>query len=123
MAEKYVTTASVRGQLKDAPGYDEARQRREHIIRLGEKMRDLRQSELGLSQSAAAKLIGMEQPELSRIENGVGKRGPTYETITRIIEAYQGYLREHKSSRRVGISIVVHDEESAVPAPSFLTAE
>ena len=103
------------------PGFEKGRQQRETIILLGEKFRDLRESELGLSQTEAAKLIGIEQPELSRIENGVGKRGPSYLTITNIIEAYQSYLRQIDPTVHVALNLSVSHDDSEEVAQSLLT--
>lgn len=116
-----MTNDDVEESLRDIPGFTEGRQRRESILLLGEKIRQLRESELGISQTQAAKLIGMEQPELSRIENGVGKRGPSYLTITRIINAYQSYLRKHKPAVHVGLSIDVSYEDTQQAAQFLLT--
>lgn len=92
-------------ELADVEGFDKGRQLREQIIEFGEKMRELREEVLELNQTQAAKLIGVEQPELSRIENGVGSRGPSYSTITRIIDAYQGYLRSKNPEYHLGLNI------------------
>lgn len=116
-----VPSSSVVRRLRDVPGFDEGRQQRETIMLLGEKIRQLRESELGISQTEAARLIGMEQPELSRIENGVGKRGPSYITITRIIHAYQAYLRQRDPGVNVALNIDVSHENSGQGEQLMLT--
>ena len=70
---------------------------------LGGAMRELRENVLGVSQTEAARLIGMEQSELSRIENGVGSRGPSYTTIARIIEAYHRFLHANDPGCSLGL--------------------
>ena len=92
-------------ELADVAGFDDGRSERAQIVELGDRMRDLRENVLDLNQTQAAELLGMDQPELSRIENGVGTRGPSYSTITRIIDAYQDYLRQHEPDYHLGLSI------------------
>ncbi len=111
---------AIARELADVEGFNEGRQLRAQIIELGEKMRELRENVLDLNQTEAAKLIGMEQPELSRIENGVGSRGPSYSTITRIIEAYQGYLQSQSSDYHLGLNIQVRRADSDEVEQSFL---
>lgn len=120
MPKKLVTNAEIEKRLRNVPGFEKGRKQRETIILLGEKIRDLRKSELGISQAQAAKLIGMEQPELSRIENGVGQRGPSYLTITRIINAYQSYLQQTDSAVHVGLNISVSHGDSEEVEQSLL---
>ena len=120
MPMKLVTNAEIKKHLRNVPGFEEGRRQRETIILLGEKIRDLRKSELGISQTEAAKLIGIEQPELSRIENGVGKRGPSYLTLTRIINAYQSYLRQTDPAIHVGLNISVSHGDSEEVAQNLL---
>lgn len=92
-------------ELADVEGFEKGRELRAQIIELGDKMRELREDVLKLKQTQAAKLLGMEQPELSRIENGVGSRGPSYGTITRIIDAYQAYLQSQNPDYHLGLTI------------------
>ncbi|MCB0637994.1 MAG: helix-turn-helix transcriptional regulator [Lewinella sp.] len=108
-------------RLRNVPGFEEGRRQRENIFLLGERIRELRETELRISQAEAARLVGMEQPELSRIENGVGKRGPSYLTITRIINAYQDYLRQTDPTVHVGLSINVSHDNSEEVAQNLLT--
>lgn len=115
MLAKLMTNAEVEELLRAVPGFEEGRQERAAIMFLGEQIRELRKSRLHISQKAAAKLSGIEQPELSRLEAGVGKRGPSILTITRIINAYQAYLRQTDPTIRVGLTICVsHDNSSQI---------
>lgn len=121
-AEKTVATAedALARELGGVKGFDEGRQLRAQIIELGDKMRELRENVLELSQTQAARLIGMDQPELSRIENGVGARGPSYSTITRIIEAYEAYLRRQGLDYHVGLNIQLRRTDTDEVQQSFL---
>lgn len=82
-------------------GYD----LRSRIVQLGSKLRQLREQETGLSQRRAATLLGMEQPELSRIETGSGPQGPSYATLTRVIEGYAAYIRANRPGAEVHLAI------------------
>ena len=43
--------------------------------------------DLGLTQTQVAKRAGMSQPEVSRIEAGVGKQGTSVDTLNRLAMA------------------------------------
>ena len=101
----FETQDALEHELADVEGFDEGRKLRARIIELGVMIRKLREVELGLKQTEAAELLGMDQPELSRIENGVGQRGPSYSTIVRIIDAYQTYLRSRNPDCHLGLNI------------------
>lgn len=107
-----VKTKSLRSRLSKFEGFDEGYDRRSKIIRLGELLRKLRTDEIGLSQTDAAKLIDMPQPELSRIENGHGEQGPSYVTVTQIIEVYTEYLREKGATVKLSLEISMSDQKS-----------
>lgn len=63
-------------------GYEAASQ----IIAVGELIRSLRLSSR-MTQAELAKKAGMTQTEISRIESGLGKQGPTYLTLHRLSQA------------------------------------
>ena len=107
-------------ELSGIDGFEQGRQLRGQIIDLGDKMRELRENVLKMNQTSAAKLIGMEQPELSRIENGIGSRGPSYSTIIRIIEAYENYLRSQNRDYHLGLSIQLRNAGTDEVEQSFL---
>jgi transcriptional regulator with XRE-family HTH domain len=115
---KAATSTEFEQRLRDVPGFEEGRRQRENILRLGEKIRELRETELGITQAEAARLVGMEQPELSRIENGIGKRGPSYLTITRIISAYRT-----NPTVQVALNISVSYDDSEEVAQSLLLTD
>lgn len=102
---------SLEERLSALPGYSEGREQRREIIRLGHLLRDLRTDEVQLTQVVAAGLIGMEQSELSRIENGYGERGPAYTTITHIIDTYSRYLRDQQRPVTIKLSLEVSSPE------------
>lgn len=107
-------------ELADVEGFDQGRHLRAQILALGDKMRELRENVLDLNQTQAAKLIGMDQPELSRIENGTGQRGPSYSTITRIIDAYQAYLQDQNLDYHLGLNIQLRRADTDEVQQSFL---
>lgn len=107
-------------ELGGVEGFDEGRRLRAKIIELGDKVRELRENVLELSQTKAARLIGMDQPELSRIENGIGARGPSYSTITRIIEAYETYLQRQGLDYHIGLNIQLRRTDTDEVQQSFL---
>jgi len=111
---------SLARELSGIEGFDEGRKLRAQIIDLGDKIRLLREDVLDITQTAASELIGIEQSELSRIENGVGSRGPSYSTITRIIEAYQGYLRKEDPTYHLGLNIQLQRGETGEIEQSLL---
>lgn len=108
-----MTSEEVEELLQDVPGFAAGQREREAILLLGEKLRELRKAYLCISQEEAATLIGIKQPDLSRIETGMGKRGPSFGTIARIADAYQGYLRQTDPTIHIGLNICIsHDDAS-----------
>lgn len=111
---------SLARELSGIEGFNEGRKLRAQIIELGDKIRALREDVLEITQTAASELIGIEQSELSRLENGVGSRGPVYSTITRIIEAYQGYLQNKDPTYHLGLNIQLQHGETEEPEQRLL---
>lgn len=85
---------AVGKRLSSLAGFADGVARRERIIQLGALLKRLREEEVEVTQSEAAAAIGINQSELSRIESGHGERGPSYQTITNIIETYSNIMRE-----------------------------
>lgn len=106
-------------RLETLAGFREAYDQRARIIRLGEMLRQLRESEVRLSQSEAAHLLGMHQSELSRVETGFGERGPSYGTIVRIIETYAELLRERGVEVRLTLEVTSPGEYSSYFLTTF----
>ncbi len=91
-SEGWVTHDSVSEQLLRIPGVHEGAEEQRKIFCLGEMLRDVRERFAKVSQAEAARIVGIPQPELSRIENGFGARGPTYATVLAILGGYERYL-------------------------------
>jgi DNA-binding XRE family transcriptional regulator len=53
------------------------------LIALGEDIRAMR-TQAGLTQEGLASLIGSTQPEIVRLEKGLGKNGPTFYTLAKV---------------------------------------
>ena len=71
--------------LKDADvraGYEE----QAFVARLGELMRQIRE-QAKFSQEKWAKMTGLSQADVSRLETGLGKKGPTFDTLVRWVHA------------------------------------
>ena len=56
------------------------------IASIGRLMREIRE-QAKLSQEQWAELIGMSQADISRLEAGMGKKGPTFDTLVRWFHA------------------------------------
>lgn len=102
---RMATHAEVGKRLANVPGVAEGIALQRQIARLGEKLRLLREQQLELSQTAAARLAGLPQSELSRIEAGTGRRGPSYATVTRILSAYEAALADRGHSLSLNIEV------------------
>lgn len=64
---------------------------RKSILDIAEKIRSLRK-EFGITQKELAEKTGMAQPDISKIEAGIGDKGPTIDTIDRIARAFDRSL-------------------------------
>ncbi len=98
---------SLRDRLADIDGFTQGYNLRKKIVQLGRKLRQLREEVLELSQQEAASLAGMSQSELSRIENGTGKQGPSWNKVAQIIEGYRAFLVDRNSHYDLDISVNV----------------
>jgi predicted XRE-type DNA-binding protein len=88
----WVSDEEVFNELVQLPGFDEGIAQQEKISLLGAMLRDVREKYLKMTQTQAAQLIGIPQSELSRLEAGTGVRGPTFATVTSIVDRYEQYL-------------------------------
>lgn len=90
------------------------------IIKYGQQLRNMRNS-TGMNQHALAKAAGMAQPDISRLEKGVGKVGPSVSTMSRLANAC-GYefsvsLEQISSSAKENTALYAADEESTAEGP------
>jgi transcriptional regulator with XRE-family HTH domain len=81
-------------------GFREGYKARDALIRMGEMLRNLRES-AGFRQEELAAKIGMSQPAISRLESGFGPRGPEMETIMRFVHGCEAELVVGVKSMRV----------------------
>ena len=77
---------SLRKRGMAANGFVEGYEARDAIMQAARVVREMR-SEAGLTQAELAARAGMSQPEISRLETGLGKQGPSVETIGRLAQA------------------------------------
>ncbi|MCY3988992.1 MAG: helix-turn-helix transcriptional regulator [Gammaproteobacteria bacterium] len=83
-ASKALETLRRRGL--DADGFSEGYQARAAIMEAAKEIRNMRLRN-GLTQKQLASLAGMSQPEISRLEAGIGNQGPSVETLSRLARA------------------------------------
>lgn len=95
---KVVSHESVGNSVSDIEGFREGYESQNKVIKFGTLLKTLREQETQLTQTQAANLIGMSQSELSRIESGLGTQGPSYATISQIIDAYKNLLLKDKDT-------------------------
>lgn len=69
-----------------ADGFSEGYNARAVIMRVAQEIRTMR-TNAGLTQTQLAQRAGMSQPEISRLEAGVGTHGPGVETLNRLAMA------------------------------------
>ena len=112
MKRQLVSEEDVMKSLCDVPGFEEGRKEQATLFRLGEKLRYLRTSQLGISQGEAATLIGIKKSKLSRIETGLSKRAPSFLSIIQIISAYEAYLQQSDRAIHVSLSISISSDDS-----------
>lgn len=83
------SSAEVARLVKKARGVDgfmDGYLARDSIMSVAQLLRKTR-IQSGLTQAELAKLANMTQPEISRIEAGLGKKGPTIESLKRLTRA------------------------------------
>lgn len=83
-ALKALRTRGMRGKYADS--FIEGYQARDAIMRAAQFVRKLR-ADAGLTQAELAERAGMSQPDISRLETGLGKYGPSVETLDRLAHA------------------------------------
>ena len=60
--------------------------KRDAIMHAARMIREMR-ADAGLTQAELAVRAGMSQPDISRLESGLGKQGPSVETLYRLTDA------------------------------------
>ena len=82
---------ALRGYL-DLPEVRTGFDRRARLIEVGQLIKDLRIAQ-GLTQAELAERVGTSQPEIVRLERGLGRQGPTIDTLMRVAGAMHKALR------------------------------
>ena len=77
---------ALRQRGMEADGFLEGYEARAVIMRVAREIRSMRIN-AGLTQTQLARRAGMSQPEISRLEAGVGTQGPGVETLSRLAAA------------------------------------
>lgn len=77
---------ALRRRGMGADGFSEGYEARAVIMRVAQEIRTMRIN-AGLTQMQLAQRAGMSQPEISRLEAGVGAQGPGVETLNRLAVA------------------------------------
>lgn len=77
---------ALRKRGEDADGFAEGYGERNAIMHAARMIREMRIG-AGLTQAELAARTGMSQPDISRLEAGVGKHGPSVETLQRLTDA------------------------------------
>ncbi|WP_175796584.1 helix-turn-helix domain-containing protein [Burkholderia anthina] len=85
MTENYSLDDLHRKLMEDRDARD-AYVAQDRLVRLGQLLRRARKSR-GLTQFDVHRRSGIDQADLSRIENGEGERGPTLETLIKYAQA------------------------------------
>ncbi len=85
-ASKSSALESLRQRGLRVDAFAEGYEARDAIVHAGQLVKQMRVG-AKLTQAALAKRAGMSQPEVSRIESGLGTQGPSVETIDRLAEA------------------------------------
>lgn len=74
------------------PAVKVGRQRRRELVQLGHYLRSIREDRQ-LTQAELAKLAGISQPEICRLESGTQENGPLMESVRRYVIACKARLR------------------------------
>lgn len=83
IAVRESTLDSLRRRGLRADGFEKGYKARDAIMHAAQMIRDMR-TDAGLTQAQLAERAGMTQPEISRLEAGLGKHGPGIETLQRL---------------------------------------
>lgn len=78
---------TFRDQLLRRPAVREAYDSQRELAKLGRLLQRVRAASK-LRQQDVAALTGIAQADISRLEHGLGERGPTFETMVRLAHAH-----------------------------------
>jgi transcriptional regulator with XRE-family HTH domain len=84
--------------------------------RAGLLLRTMRNA-AGFSQARLGELAGMKQSDISDLENGAGKQGPTFDVVSRMADACGMYLTFEPKDARIGNAGRAAAVKAAVPHP------
>lgn len=110
--EEWITHEEVSDALLRIPGVEAGVVQQERISRLGGRLREVREIYLKMTQTEAAKILGMPQSELSRLEAGTGRKGPTFTTVTSIVDRYEQYLAPSGVEIALSLDVSVQSGEA-----------
>lgn len=85
-ASKRSALESLRERGMRADDFVEGYSARDAIMHAGQMVRSMRK-DAGLTQTQLAERANMSQAEISRLEAGLGKQGPSVETLNRLAQA------------------------------------
>ena len=85
-------------------GFNTARE----LMWLGARIRNLR-CKAKMTQQALAQHCNMNQVDISRIEAGLGKQGPTYVTLLKLSRALKDDLVSHSAVRDASEKVGAYD--------------
>jgi transcriptional regulator with XRE-family HTH domain len=77
---------STRASLLKRPAVQAAYDEQRELGKLGRLLRRARETS-NLRQQEVASVAGIAQGDISRIEHGLGERGPTFDTLVRLAHA------------------------------------
>lgn len=112
-SQRWVSDEEVYNELAELPGFSEGIAQQEKISLLGTMLRDVRERYLKMTQTQAARLIGIPQSELSRLEAGTGVRGPTFATVTSIVDRYEQYLAPFGVEINLSLEVATSSTEAS----------
>lgn len=123
------TLGDIRQKIQDLPDGRKAYEEQDRIVKLGHLLRRARRAR-GMSQQTMATLCGINQADLSRLENGESERGPSTETLVKYARALDLNLmialtERHKAtdaSATVG-TVVGGRDDSDIDAPQIFEWE
>lgn len=107
-------TPKLAGIYGDNPSFEAGRQRARSYLRLGDEIRQLRELH-GLTQGDVALKSGIDQAEISRLENGKwGARGISFDVLARLMPVLGLELAHEVRVRPIAEEYADRTRESAI---------